>query len=97
MTSPISFRNVVRYVRDLDASTKMYEALGFKFLNKRGDMSVLQNDSGLQLLLHEYVLYRSKLQTLKKNCRWSDPRQTTYLDCSLGFTINNSVEEARKV
>jgi len=81
MSSPISFRNVVRYVQDLDANAKMYEALGFKNEGKRGDMVVLKNEEGLTLLLHQWE---------------QRPSTTTWLDTSIGFTIKDSVEEARK-
>jgi len=79
-SAPISFRNVVRYVKDLDANSKLYEAVGFKFQRRTGDMIVLKNDEGLTLILHQ----------------WNDPRPTTYLDSSIGFTIKEDVAAARK-
>ncbi len=51
--SPIAFRNVVRYVKDLEANSKLYQAVGFKFQRKMGDMHVLKNDDGLTLVLHQ--------------------------------------------
>lgn len=53
--SPISFRNVVRYVKDLDENAKLYQALGFEFVSRRGDMITLKNAEGLSLILHQYV------------------------------------------
>lgn len=91
-SSPISFRNVVRYVQDVDANVKLYEAVGFKFQRKMGDvslsiilsmltnalvkMAILENESGLKLLLHA----------------WQNKPEGTFLDTAIGFTINESVE-----
>lgn len=36
--SPISFRNIVRYVRDVDSNIKLYEALGFQLQQKIHDV-----------------------------------------------------------
>lgn len=57
MEGIIAFRNVVRYVKDLEANSKLYQAVGFKFQQQRGDMHILKNDEGLTLVLHQYVLY----------------------------------------
>lgn len=52
--APIAFRNVVRYVKDLDANAKLYQALGFEFVARRGDMLTFKNAEGLSLILHQY-------------------------------------------
>lgn len=57
MEGIIAFRNVVRYVKDLEANSKLYQAVGFKFQQQRGDMHILKNDEGLTLVLHQYALY----------------------------------------
>jgi hypothetical protein len=51
--SPIAFRNVVRYVKDLDANAKLYQAVGFEFVSRRGDMLTFKNAEGLSLILHQ--------------------------------------------
>lgn len=53
MSSPIVFRNVVRYVREPEKNVPLYEALGFKLVRSMGGMMILQNAEGLKLLLHE--------------------------------------------
>ena len=53
MSSPIAFRNVVRYARDVRASVPLYEALGFRALRAMDGFAVLQNAEGLKLVLHE--------------------------------------------
>lgn len=50
----LTLRNIARYVRDPEASAKLYEALGFKFVRNGGDMIVLQHHDGLQLVLHRW-------------------------------------------
>eukprot|EP00026_Physarum_polycephalum_P016613 Phypoly_transcript_17559.p1 GENE.Phypoly_transcript_17559~~Phypoly_transcript_17559.p1 ORF type:complete len:126 (+),score=9.87 Phypoly_transcript_17559:149-526(+) len=79
-SAPISFRNVVRYVKDIEANAKLYQAVGFEFVSKRGDMITLKNAEGLSLILHQ----------------WSDPRPASYLDTAIGFTVKESIDEARK-
>jgi hypothetical protein len=51
--APISFRNIVRYVKDIEENSKLYQALGFEFVSKRGDMITLKNAEGLSLILHQ--------------------------------------------
>lgn len=50
----LSLRNVARYVRDVDANVRLYEALGFKVEREAGDMTVLAHADGLQLVLHRW-------------------------------------------
>jgi catechol 2,3-dioxygenase-like lactoylglutathione lyase family enzyme len=54
MTLSLSLRNIARYVRDVDASVRLYEALGFQVERRAGDMSVLRHADGLQLVLHRW-------------------------------------------
>ena len=54
MELSLSLRNIARYVQDVDASTKLYEALGFKLVREAGDMNVLQHADGMQLVLHRW-------------------------------------------
>lgn len=54
MTRPVALRNVVRYVRDVDANLPLYEALGFKAGHRMEDMVVLQHEDGLKLVLHRW-------------------------------------------
>lgn len=54
MTSPVEFRNVARYVEDVEANVPLYEAIGFAVERHMGDMAVLENDRGLQLILHAW-------------------------------------------
>lgn len=79
MASPLSFRNIARYVRDVEANVSLYRALGFEKVREMGDMAVLRNADGVQLILH----------------RWEE-RPVTQLDTALGFTIEGTVEEARR-
>lgn len=53
MTTPISFRNVVRYCRDVRANVPLYEALGFRPLRVMDGFAMLQNAEGVKLVLHE--------------------------------------------
>jgi len=77
--APVEFRNVVRYVRDVEANVPLYHAIGFtKVVRRMEDMVVLQNDLGLKLVLH----------------RW-DERPTSWLDTALGLTMTGTVDEAR--
>lgn len=76
---PLSFRNVTRYVQDVEANLPLYEALGFETVRTMGrDMAIMRNDEGVQLVLHSW-----------------DGHQAANLDTALGFTITGSVEEAR--
>ncbi len=50
----LSLRNIARYVRDVEASTRLYAALGFELEREAGDMNVLQHADGLQLVLHRW-------------------------------------------
>ncbi len=50
----LSLRNIARYVKDVDASTGLYEALGFRLVRNAGDMNVLEHADGLQLILHRW-------------------------------------------
>lgn len=54
MSSPLKFRNVTRYVCDVEASAPLYEALGFHKERAMGDMVVLRNEEGLGLILHRW-------------------------------------------
>jgi len=51
--SPVVFRNIVRYNRDVKANLPLYEALGFATKMAMDGFAVLQNDQGLKLVLHE--------------------------------------------
>lgn len=53
MTSPLAFRNVVRYARDVPLAVPLYEALGFRPLRVMDGFAVLQHADGLKLVLHE--------------------------------------------
>ncbi len=50
----LSLRNIARYVKDVDASTPLYEALGFKLAREAGDMNVLEHPDGMQIVLHRW-------------------------------------------
>ena len=77
--NPIEFRNVARYVQDVEANLPLYQALGFEVLQQMGTgMAILKNAAGLKLVLHSW-----------------DDHQGKHLDTALGFTITGSVEEAR--
>jgi catechol 2,3-dioxygenase-like lactoylglutathione lyase family enzyme len=78
--SVIAFRNVVRYVKDLDRGARCYVALGFHEHRRMGDMVVLVHPEGLKLVLHA----------------WNDPRPTHELDTALGFTMTGDVAAARR-
>lgn len=52
--APIAFRNVVRYVKDLEGNAKLYQAVGFGNPTRRGDMITMKNAEGLSLILHQY-------------------------------------------
>lgn len=54
MPGPIQFRNVTRYVKDVAASEPLYAALGFARERAMGDMVVLRNAAGVQLILHRW-------------------------------------------
>jgi hypothetical protein len=53
--APISFRNVVRYSKEPEENAKLYQAVGFELVSRRGDMITLQNAEGLSVILHQYV------------------------------------------
>ena len=53
MSTPIAFRNVVRYARDVRKSAPLYEALGFRAVHVMDGFATLQNAEGLKLVLHE--------------------------------------------
>lgn len=55
-TAPLtlSFRNIARYVRDVDANVPLYQALGFRVVREAGDMTVLEHADGLQMVLHRW-------------------------------------------
>ncbi len=73
MTSPLAFRNVARYVRDVDANLPLYRALGFEPVRRMGDMAVLANAEGVRLVLHA----------------WDAPRAPAITDTALGFTVSD--------
>lgn len=76
---PVAFRNIVRYVRDVDGNVPLYQAIGFEAVVRRmDDMVVLQNAEGLKLVLH----------------RW-DEKPTTWVDTAIGLTVTGTMEEAR--
>lgn len=54
MDMSLSLRNIARYVKDIDANTKLYEAIGFKLAREAGDMNVLEHVDGMQLVLHRW-------------------------------------------
>lgn len=54
MPGPLKFRNVTRYVRDVEANVALYRALGFEQERAMGDMAVLRNEEGVQLILHRW-------------------------------------------
>lgn len=79
MASPVEFRNIVRYVRDVEGNVPLYQAIGFERVVRRmDDMVVLENAAGLRLVLH----------------RW-DERPTTWADTAIGLTMTGGVAEAR--
>lgn len=53
MTSPVAFRNVVRYCRDVQANIPLYAALGFAPQRVMDGFAILRHASGLSLVLHE--------------------------------------------
>ena len=53
MRSPLAFRNVVRYCRDVARNVPLYEALGFRPLRAMEGFAILQNEEGVKLVLHE--------------------------------------------
>lgn len=77
---PVALRNVVRYVKDLEANGRLYEALGFEPVRRMGDMLVLQHSDGLKLLLHQ----------------WEEARSPTITDTAIGLTVTDSVPAARR-
>ena len=54
MTVTLSLRNVARYVKDIDANVKLYQAIGFNVEREAGDMTVLRHTDGMQLVLHRW-------------------------------------------
>jgi hypothetical protein len=83
MSSPLAFRNVVRYVRDVSASVPLYEALGFQRLRGFEGMAIMKNESGVSLVLHGSV---------DEHMPAPDPVSAT----ALGFTmVGNDVPAAR--
>lgn len=54
MALTLKLRNIARYVRDVEASRPLYEALGFAFVRDAGDMIVMEHHDGLQLVLHRW-------------------------------------------
>lgn len=77
---PVAFRNVARYVHDLDANVPLYEAIGFEVVRRMDHgMVVMQNDAGVSLVLHA----------------WED-HKASLLDTALGLTIQGDVADARR-
>ncbi|MFN8609122.1 MAG: hypothetical protein U0931_16420 [Vulcanimicrobiota bacterium] len=77
---PISFRNLARYVQDVEANLPLYQALGFEVRQRMSsDMAVLQNQEGLKLVLHSWSDHKGRL-----------------LDTAIGFSVTDSLDEARK-
>lgn len=77
--APVEFRNIVRYVRDVEANVPLYQAIGFgRVVRRMDDMAVLENEQGLKLVLH----------------RW-DERPTNWVDTAIGLTMTGSIPEAR--
>lgn len=54
MPGPLKFRNITRYVKDVEANVPLYEALGFARERAMGDMVVMRNAEGVSLVLHRW-------------------------------------------
>lgn len=77
---PISFRNLARYVENVEANLPLYQALGFEVRQRMSnDMAILQNEDGLKLVLHSWSEHKGRL-----------------LDTAIGFTVTGTLEEARQ-
>lgn len=77
---PISFRNVARYVQDVEGNLPLYQALGFEIVQKMGtDMAILKNEEGFKLVLHSWSDHKGRL-----------------LDTGIGFSVTGTLEEARQ-
>lgn len=78
--TPVAFRNVARYVEDIEANVPLYEAIGFEVVRRMGHgMVVMEHPQGPSLILHG----------------WED-HQGSLLDTALGLTITGTVDEARR-
>ncbi len=53
MSSPLTFRNVVRYNRDVEKNVPLYAALGFAPVRVMEGFAILKNEEGVKLILHE--------------------------------------------
>ncbi|HWG92464.1 MAG TPA: VOC family protein [Candidatus Thermoplasmatota archaeon] len=51
---PIAFRNVARYVSDVEKALPLYEALGFKRVRAFPGFAILEASGGARLVLHEW-------------------------------------------
>jgi hypothetical protein len=80
MSMPIEFRNVVRYVQNVEANVPLYKALGFEVAHQMGqDMAILKNAAGLKLVLHSWTDHKGRL-----------------LDTAMGFSVTGTLDEARE-
>lgn len=78
--APVRFRNVTRYVEDVEANVPLYEALGFTVTRRMGPhLARLEGPDGLELVLHG-----------------SESRDPGPGETSVGATITGSVEAARE-
>jgi catechol 2,3-dioxygenase-like lactoylglutathione lyase family enzyme len=50
----LALRNVARYVRDVPANVRLYQALGFSVERELHDMVALRHADGLALILHRW-------------------------------------------
>lgn len=77
---PVEFRNVTRYVEDVEANVPLYEALGFEVSQRMGPhMARLEGPDGFELVLHG-----------------SEDRDPVAGETSVGATVTGSVDEARE-
>lgn len=78
--APVRFRNVTRYVTDVEANVPLYEALGFEVTQRMGPhLARLEGPDGLELVLHG-----------------ADEREPGPGETSIGATITGDVEAARE-
>lgn len=49
----LAFRNVARYVHDVEKAVPLYEAVGFRAARVVPGFAMLQNAEGVKLVLHE--------------------------------------------
>ncbi len=61
MEIPLKFRNLTRYVNDVEANIPLYEALGFKVIRSMKGMTIMQNEEGVKLNLHVWENAKGKI------------------------------------